>query len=162
MAAVHTSESAPPFPRSLLPSDRSLVQSVAQFWPSVVCVQLLLTRPKMQMIGLRMPALTIQRISRSAPRSKIYVPFWFHHMLSCMACIGREADIAFDACRRSLSRMGRYPSRRFYISSRATLVQNVFNHEYRNLNVKNYTLPLLHSKRSGRKEPTKPSKASLL
>jgi len=55
--------------------------------------------------------------------------------------------------------MGNYLSRRLHVSRRATLVQSVFNNDRRNLHVKNYTLPLLYSKRSGRKEPTKPSKA---
>ena len=55
--------------------------------------------------------------------------------------------------------MGNYVSRRLYVSSCATLVQCVFKQRHRNLHVKNYTLPLLYSKRSGRKEPTKPSKA---
>jgi hypothetical protein len=51
------------------------------------------------------------------------------------------------------------PFTRFYIRSQATLVQSPFIHHRRNLRVKYYALPMLNSKRSAQKEPTKPSKA---
>jgi hypothetical protein len=72
--------------------------------------------------------------------------------------MGAKQTLRFDVPRRCPPQIGRYPSRRFYVSSCATLVRCVFKQRHRNLGAKNYALPILNSKRFAQKEPTKPSK----
>jgi hypothetical protein len=50
------------------------VLAVTQFWSSVACAKLILPRAKIQLIGLRRPALTMQRISRVPTSSGIVCP----------------------------------------------------------------------------------------